>query len=872
MSRNADLPQVTGPAPRDWRVDGMPLRLILLAMALMLLSTAVVLAWWQWQDEKKQAWERTRHVSELLALSTEQTLDTHLANLRALAPTIADPALRGDYAQVMQVFRVFKDSYPVLAGLSLVAPDGQILMSTLSEGRTGVALPRVQDIPGFMDSFSRIIAPTPSLSLGPVKSRLNNEWVIPLRYALRDAAGKPLFVVSALLSVKGMAATLQSASAEQGTVHLLMNTAGHRVLRAPMPADPDNYFSQPGVGGLAESLRANPGARGGHYLAAPTSVDVSMIGAYTKLKNYDLAAAASLPADGLWTSWRKGVTLPLATLGLLSVAAMIAAFMVGRAEQRHRAVRLAAAERVRESDERLSLAIEGGQVAIWEADIASGGVYLDRGWERIAGLPIDGTRMTWAQLALLMSPPDLGEIEVRVKLILKGDVDAFHEEIRLQVHPGEWRWFAVRGRVAARDAAGHALTCAGTATDITQRKNTGAAVEAARFAAEADSRAKSVFFANLGHEIRTPIHGVLGMAEVLTHSGLTQDQNGLVAAIRGSSNHLMQLVENLLDFSRLEAGRLKLDIVSFDLRGAVDLALQPLRKQAQEKGLAFHCEIAPVVPQCIRADPVRFNQILAEVAGNAVKFTEQGRIDIKVSVVRHPGDAATLHFSVTDSGIGISPDVQAHVFEAFIQAESGAARKYGGTGLGLNLSKTLVELMGGNIQLMSTADAGSVFHYTLQVGVVDVADYRAAAGAPVPDTSALPPGVKVLVVDDNAVNRQVAKGLLQALKCDVDVVVDGMQAVAASAAKSYDAVLMDCFMPEMDGYAATARIREREKASNAPRVPIIALTANALPGSRESCIAAGMDDFVTKPCTRADLERVLARWVTRRVEQTSVAM
>jgi two-component system, sensor histidine kinase len=395
----------------------------------------------------------------------------------------------------------------------------------------------------------------------------------------------------------------------------------------------------------------------------------------------------------------------------------------------------------------------------------------------------------------------------------------------------------------------------GTAGDITRRKSALAALEAARLSAEAESRAKSAFFSRIGHEVRTPVYGMLGMAELLANTGLNPNQTQLVSTLRESGLQMMQVVDDLLDFSRLEAGQLHLDVVPFVVRDAVDTALQPLRTQAAAKGVTMRCELASGVPARVRGDPERFRQVLAQVAGNAVKFTEKGRVDITVTVARWEDTVATLNFLVADTGGGIPADTQATVFDAFVKANKGDARNYGGAGLGLSLSRALLKLMGGDIQLVGSSAAGSVFSYTVKVSV----DKAAVRGGVVTQPS-IPLGLKVLLVDDNAVNRAVGKGLLKTLKCEVDVASDGAQAVEASAAKPYDLVLMDCYMPVLDGYEATARIREREKASNAPRLPIIALTANALPGSREICIASGMDDYLTKPCTREDLERVIMHW------------
>ncbi len=843
-------------------VRALPLRVVFGVAAVLILMAALTYAGVEWSEVKEDESKRLTYVSELVAHSSEQTFDTHAANLRALARTVAAPALRGDYPEVERLFREFNANYPVLVSMNLIAPDSQLLATTLPYSQRS-ALPKITDAPGAMDTFTMSTEGGSPTRLRAIKSIMGKAWAIPLRHVIRDAADKPLFVISALVSIERMGENWNASAAPPGTVYLLMRPDGHRLLRFPAPADPDAFYSTRGSRGLPEVLSGKPEARQGRY-ATIRSDGSPVFGAYTRLARYDLAAAVSVPQSGLWTMWMQRILLPLSILTVMFAAAVVASVVAGRIQRRHIDARIATEARLREADARVNLAVDGSSLAIWEYDLMSRRLFLDRGWREHLGLALDGTYMTWEQFALLLRPSDMTDWNAKVVLMLNGTVDVFHEEARMRTLSGEWRWISIRGKVMTRDQQGRALLCAGVASDNTERRNARAAAEAARTIAEATSRAKSDFIDRLSHEVRTPVYGMLGVSELLIHGGLTADQSALVAGMRHSGNHLMQVVNDLLDFARLEAGQLRLEPVNVDVRALMEATLQPLHRQALEKGLAWHCRIAPEIPERIRTDPVRLAQVVSQLADNAIKFTEHGRIDFTLWLEARSANAATLCITVADSGIGIAPEMQGTIFDAFQQgnpSDSRATRKYGGPGLGLALCKAILHLMDGEINVTSKPGEGAVFEVTAKVGVAaSVSDAPASQSAPGSVAMAILPGIRVLVVDDNAINRMVAATMLKKFKCEVDMAVNGVEAVAATAAKPYDLVLMDCDMPEMDGLTATMRIRERESASNAPRLPIIALTANVMPGNREACIEAGMDDFLGKPVTINDLKCVVSQW------------
>ncbi len=383
--------------------------------------------------------------------------------------------------------------------------------------------------------------------------------------------------------------------------------------------------------------------------------------------------------------------------------------------------------------------------------------------------------------------------------------------------------------------------------------------ERAMRTAEAASRAMSQFLARMSHEIRTPMNGVLGMAQLLMETPLDERQSNCLRALYRSGEGLLDVINDVLDFSKIEAGRLELEHIDFDLPARISDAIMPLRERARRKGLALQLEMAADLPRSVSGDPVRLSQVMSNLVSNAIKFTPAGRIDVRVTRGTDTDASGTqIHFSVTDTGVGVAAEALVRVFDAFAQADVSHTRKYGGTGLGLAIAKQLVELMGGTIGATSEAGRGSTFWFTLPL--------QAATGAEMPHRhlaeavqTLAPQRGRVLLVEDNSINREVARAMLSSFGLEVTIARNGLEAVAALEGGEFDLILMDCEMPEMDGFEATRRIRARDHAS--AKVPIVALTAHAVAGDRERCIAAGMNDYIPKPFRREDLHAVLNRWL-----------
>jgi signal transduction histidine kinase/CheY-like chemotaxis protein len=404
-----------------------------------------------------------------------------------------------------------------------------------------------------------------------------------------------------------------------------------------------------------------------------------------------------------------------------------------------------------------------------------------------------------------------------------------------------------------------------------QRRQTELVLAQAKAAADAANHAKSQFLAAMSHEIRTPMNGVLGMAELLLAGELPEKERRFAEIICDSGEALLAIINDVLDFSKIEAGRLELETLEFDVHGLVHGVADLFAERALSKGLELRCRVQEGVPRRVAGDPGRLRQILSNLVSNAVKFTQHGEIVVELESAAGDSaeaDTCALRFAVTDTGIGVEPAKADLLFRSFSQADSSTTRKYGGTGLGLAISRQLVEMMGGTIGYSSEPGKGACFHFTIRAarGRNDVPD---AATALAPERK--PIHARVLVAEDNIVNQAVVLAMLNGIGCEVELVNNGHEAVAAADGGCFDLVLMDCHMPSMDGFEATRVLRRLEMERQSRRTPIIALTANAMTGARERCLAAGMDDYLPKPFKLDQLWSVLTRWTQPAVQAAEAA-
>ncbi len=537
---------------------------------------------------------------------------------------------------------------------------------------------------------------------------------------------------------------------------------------------------------------------------------------------------------------------------------------------------------LRDSEYRWKFAIEGAGDGLWDWNIAQGTVYFSNMWKSMLGYQDAEIGNSVDEWEKRVHPDDIVKTRAAVMRCLAGESTTYRDEHRLRCKDGEYKWVLDRGIVVERDMAGEPTRMIGTHTDITIRKLAEAELLAhrehledlvdartrdlinARDAAEAANRAKSTFLANMSHELRTPMNAIMGMTDLARRRSSDPQQQGQLDKVSQASRHLLAVINDILDISRIEAEKIILQKEAFTLDDVRRELRDMLELRASDKGLQLVLDLpANIAHLPLQGDRLRFQQVLINLLGNAIKFTAAGRVDLRFSAVFLADEALTVRCEVADTGIGIAAEVLPKLFVPFAQGDDSLTRAYGGTGLGLAISKHLVELMGGEIGVHSQPGVGSTFWLTVGFARLPALPQPAA----VPELTvearlrAGHAGQRVLVVEDEPINREVVESLLQEVGLVVDLAEDGQQALDKTRARHYDLILMDVQMPVMNGLEASRRLRERWSARE---LPILALTANAFDEDRLACLNAGMNAHVDKPVSPQKLFAILLDWLPAR--------
>ena len=816
--------------PSRWRST-----LVIWSTVLVLMLVTAGSALWLIERVAQDALSETRARVARFASGAEASLNRSMIEADLLLADMSDLVAPGGHFDVAVAEHVLRGEVKrnlEYRDLLILDADRHVLAAARPESkRLGVPLPD-----RFVREALEQAAPVMRIS-GPMIDVATNERALYFVRPVKLGPGQRALAV-AEVSLSIVSTLLAQAVQIPGLVVTLERDDGE--LLASVPAN------APQIGERLEAALP-PAALGGQPIDAPGRLDgVPTILSARPLLHPSLRIAAAIPHDVALAEWRQDRNVILTVMGLFM------AMILGAGAATHWQIgRLGRA--------RLEIAQAKGNLDRALASMADGFLLCDA----------DDRVVVWNTRYLEMFPylaPVIG-VDVPFASLVEASVEAMPPDAAKRASWRETRWAQHR----SGDGTFELELQDGSVIHVVERRTPdGGTVSVmrditlaereltrAKAAAEASNRAKSHFLAAMSHEIRTPLNGVLGMNSLLLKTELTETQRNYARTIRRSGKALLSLINDILDLSRVEAEKLELVIAEFDLRRLIDDVAATITPRAHEKNLAFEVEMPPDLPHVLLGDAERLRQVLFNLVGNAVKFTESGSVEVVVSHRALDDERVEVVIAVRDSGIGIPAEALPTLFERFRQADSGIARRYGGSGLGLAISRGLIDLMGGRIDVETAVGEGTTFRVAVVLARGDP-QRLASADTSFDDGAHLSPGgLHVLVAEDNEVNQHVVRAMLANLGHTCEIAPDGIEAVAMAMTNRFDVVLMDIQMPNLDGLAAAGRIRALD--GDVGAVPIIALTANAMVDDREAYIEAGMNDHVAKPVEPRDLAAALAR-------------
>ena len=799
-----------------------------------------VFSYKSWEKENQDVQRNLAIQAGFAAKSSQAIFDGLGISMDMLGQMLATMDVTAHPELARSALAEYVSDHPEIAAVALISPAGRMFLNT--NAAPGEALPDFHQDAAYLRDFLFDLNNTYSYNIGRNQFGMGlNRWHFPFRHTVKDDRGVPLFVIQAAIPVESAGFLWSDLPLIANSRVGLMRDDGYLQLIWPITTSMQIFNRSQWQGGLMKTLRAHPGIIAGAYEGDSSLGGGKRTGAFSHLPNANMLAFVSVPEKLIAAHWwEHNYPILMIFLVYLGVISMIA-FKLSAREKEHTNKLQALASFPKGSPE-IVLSTNS------DADIT----YMNpRGRQVLAELGLGPYEIE------VLLPQDYRKIVARCLL---GGTTAQTIEVEFNQRYFLWTFSPLKSQGLVH--------CYGL--EITKRRR---AEEHARKvliekqAADAASQSKSLFLANMSHEIRTPLNGIMGFLRLLAKTELTPNQREYLDTTEVSAKVLMTVINDILDFSKIEAGKVSLEQIDIELKPLLKEIISLHSANAKGKGLDLSFAYDNAVPVHLLGDPARISQVLSNILGNAIKFTGQGEILVKAALKDESTTDVLVEVSVKDSGIGISAEQQTRLFQSFSQADVSTTRKYGGTGLGLVISRALVELMGGEISVTSQAGHGTTFTFTLRMHKPPAhrtpqssEQTIAAQDAATFQLQSKRTGGKlfVLIVDDNEINRKLVKILVEQLGATSDLAENGAQALDAYHRGTYDLILMDVHMPIMDGMEATAHIRELEKSSKR-HTPIIALTANALRGDRERYLAAGMDEYLSKPINEMALMSVLAK-------------